>query len=393
MTRQIVDNLTLTGTLNVTGAVDLDTTLNVDGVTTLVGDVIASIIRKSNEASRLTLMGGTSDTQGPYIRLIGKDEGGAVDGIIAYVSTTESSAVGDHEFVIYDGSTFNLFAAIRAASWRYEFSAPGVAHGMTAIVPTSVYGAMYPTSPTAGGLSIIGLSDIDALALVLAGYGGGATPTVAPVLFYAAKKSGTGSQALAAGEPAFSWQNLSTVLATMLGDGKFGLGITPTTQLGIKAGTSTNDAAVGGTLYVSTAQVGNVGTGTDDLASYSVPANTLAVNGQSIEFKAWGTIANNGNAKTLMAVFGATTVISVAFATLAADEWVMTGTIVRTGAATQKICATTVTTSGTTFSTANVTTAAETLSGAIALKVQGIGVSNNDVVIEGIKIWYDDNNT
>lgn len=164
-------------------------------------------------------------------------------------------------------------------------------------------------------------------------------------------------------------------------------------NVGMKAGSSSNDAAVGGVLFVSTTAVGNVGTGTDDLITYSIPANTLAVNGQSVEFEAWGTIANSAGVKSVLAVFGATTVLTAAFIALAGDEWVLRGRIVRTGAATQKVHGSIVVTEPSNPTTANVTTAAETLSGAVTLKIQGVGTANNDVVCEGLVVKWDDGNT
>jgi hypothetical protein len=162
--------------------------------------------------------------------------------------------------------------------------------------------------------------------------------------------------------------------------------------LGVKAGTSSNDAAVGGVLYVTTTQTGNVGTGTDDIAAYTVPANTLAVNNQSLWFEAWGTIANNANAKTMQAVFGGTTLGSWTFSTGQADTWIVRGRIARTGAATQKgmigVAARFAAQPNQVLSSP-----AETLSGTVALKIQGIGTSNNDIVCEGFVVGYDDANT
>lgn len=186
------------------------------------------------------------------------------------------------------------------------------------------------------------------------------------------------------------------VVATFLSNAKIAIGNLTSvgaSWLGVRAGTSTNDAAVGGVLFVSTTAVGNVGTGTDDLISYSVPANTLAVNGQSVEFEAWGTIANSAGTKTLLAVYGATTVLTAAFAAVTGDEWVMRGRIVRTGAATQKAHGSVVVTEPSNPTTANVTTAAETLSGAVTLKIQGVGTANNDVVCEGLVVKWDDGNS
>ena len=60
----------------------------------------------------------------------------------------------------------------------------------------------------------------------------------------------------------------------------------------------------GGVLNVNTTAVGNVTTGEDNLITYSLPANTLSVNGMALRIVAWGLTANNANAKTLKVYFG-----------------------------------------------------------------------------------------
>lgn len=162
--------------------------------------------------------------------------------------------------------------------------------------------------------------------------------------------------------------------------------------LGIKAGSSSNDAAVGGVLYVTTTQTGNVGTGEDVLASYSVPANTLAVNNQSLWFEAAGTMANNGHTVTLRVRFGTTgtNLITSYVTAVIGEKWVVRGRVVRTGAATQKGYST----YAGAGSQVDLSTALnQTLSGAVTLEVTGEGTSNNDVVLESFTVGWSDNNT
>lgn len=63
-----------------------------------------------------------------------------------------------------------------------------------------------------------------------------------------------------------------------------GAGITPTGNglLQVKAGSSTSAAKVGGVLFDHYADVGNVGTGEDDLYSDTIAASVLAANGDKI---------------------------------------------------------------------------------------------------------------
>ena len=181
-----------------------------------------------------------------------------------------------------------------------------------------------------------------------------------------------------------------------LNNGRVGIGTAaPGGILSILAGASTDFANVGGVLYVTTTQTGNVTTGEDDLASFSVPANTLGTNLQTLIFEAWGTLAANTNAKILRARFGtsgtALMFTSPTYNTAPAGKWYIRGTIVRTGAATQKSGVQCVTNFGT--DTDIVTSLNQTLSGAVTLKVTGEGVASNDLVLEYFKVSWEDANT
>lgn len=160
------------------------------------------------------------------------------------------------------------------------------------------------------------------------------------------------------------------------------------TLLGIQAGSSANDAAVGGILYAQPLAVGNVGAGEDDLLNFSLPANTLSVNGMALEIWAVFSVANNANAKTLKIHFGATQLASTSLPTGGpAAEFVYHLICMRTGATAQRWI---VTTEG---GTPNVVTSAETLSGAVAIRFTGEGVSNGDITLNQVSIEYKDSNT
>ena len=154
-------------------------------------------------------------------------------------------------------------------------------------------------------------------------------------------------------------------------------------QLGVKAGTSTNDAAVGGVLYVDSGTYANGTTVETDLATYTVPANTLSANNMSLVFEAWGTFAANGNAKTVKLKFGSDSFTT--HTTSGTGTWYIRGHIIRTGAATQDVFVQ----GGTT----TVGTATRTLSSSDVLKVTGQGGATNDVVQEGFKVYFEDANT
>ena len=82
--------------------------------------------------------------------------------------------------------------------------------------------------------------------------------------------------------------------------------------------------------------VGNVGGGTDDLMSYTIPAGTLDKDGKVIGIKANGTTANNANGKTLSFFFGSQ-LQSFALTISQAGYWDIDGLIIRTSSGQQSV--------------------------------------------------------
>lgn len=160
--------------------------------------------------------------------------------------------------------------------------------------------------------------------------------------------------------------------------------------LAVEAGSNTTTyARVGGVMKTDTTAVGNVGTGEDDLITYSIPANTLAVNGDNIEFTMCGTMPTTLVNKRVRIKYGATTLLDTGALVNANGDWSVWGIIIRTGATTQKaICEWRSSFAGLTI-TVDYTTPAETLSGAVTLKATGEATSDNDVVQEMLEVkWY-----
>lgn len=185
----------------------------------------------------------------------------------------------------------------------------------------------------------------------------------------------------------------STGLAAFYGTGS---AFTPVANLSVQAGTSADYAAIGGALFVSTSVVGNVGAGEDNLITFSVPANTLANNGESIWFEASGKTANNGNAKTLRVRFGTSgtsLILSSSLATSTAHRWILRGRIIRTGAATQVGYAELNSSGGGSLTSASVETGLDqTLSNAISLRITGEATNNNDITCESLIVgWHPTN--
>jgi hypothetical protein len=144
---------------------------------------------------------------------------------------------------------------------------------------------------------------------------------------------------------------------------------------GVRWGTATDILTA---VYSS---VGNVGAGEDDLMSYTVPASTLATDGDVLQADLAGTFAANGNNKRLRFKFGSTTMLDTGAVAWNAKDWSARVHIVRTGAATQRATVEFRTNdTALLYSTTDYTTPTETLSGTVALKATGEATSNDDVV-------------
>lgn len=145
---------------------------------------------------------------------------------------------------------------------------------------------------------------------------------------------------------------------------------------------------VGGALVTNTTDVGNVGTGEDDLMTYSIPAGTLSADGDYVEFNMTFKFAANANNKQVKVKYGGTTFYASGAQADNDGEMVITGKIIRTGAAAQDIMFTQVN-NGTLFTDlSDYVTATETLSGAVILKATGEATSNDDILMKILTIKY-----
>lgn len=157
-----------------------------------------------------------------------------------------------------------------------------------------------------------------------------------------------------------------------------------TTPGGITTTHATTAMLIGGRASTNVVDVGNVGAGEDDLMTYSLPAGSLASNGQIVRVTMWGTFAATAAAKTIKAYFGATSATWSAVTLGTLQNWQLQFIIVRTGAATQvaNLIGTQYDTSAgvsTTLQPAELAPA-ETLSGAVTIKLTGTATADNDVV-------------
>ncbi len=144
----------------------------------------------------------------------------------------------------------------------------------------------------------------------------------------------------------------------------------------------------GGVTYFNSTTTGNAaGAGDTSAFSHSVAANTMSVDGQTLEFTTYGTFAATANTdKRIRAVYGATTIFdSGSLAIVAANSWQLSCKIMRTGAATQKSTCALGTSSSVLSASASYTTPTETLSGAVTLLIRLNGTGANDVVAQAYK--------
>lgn len=140
-----------------------------------------------------------------------------------------------------------------------------------------------------------------------------------------------------------------------------------------------------GLLTVKTTAVGNVGGGTDDLQSYDLPANVLSANGVTLRIYAWGTTANNVNAKTVTLNFGSQTIMTQALTTSLAGTWRIEAIVARTGSSTQDIFAELLQLS-TIIHKHTLTAGTQTDTAAITIKCTGAATADNDIVQEGLVV-------
>lgn len=135
-----------------------------------------------------------------------------------------------------------------------------------------------------------------------------------------------------------------------------------------------------GVLDTNITAVGNVGSGVDDLMSYTVPAAQLPTNKDALNFEMVFKTAANANNKQIKVFYGATTLYDSGVVAANDDQLVVRGRIIRTGAATQIAHITAIGNAGGAFTdTVTLTTPAETLSGTVVLKATGEATSDNDI--------------
>jgi hypothetical protein len=138
---------------------------------------------------------------------------------------------------------------------------------------------------------------------------------------------------------------------------------------------------------VNTTAVGNVGTGEDNLMTYAIPASVLNANGVGVRVTAWGTFANNADAKTLKFYFGSLASTQT-LTTSEAGNWEFNALIFRTGVDAQDYKITFQQDATTELHDRDLGALTEDDGAAITVKCTGEATSNNDIVQEGMLVEF-----
>lgn len=131
--------------------------------------------------------------------------------------------------------------------------------------------------------------------------------------------------------------------------------------------------------------VSNVSTTETDLLTYTLPAGALSANGAGLRITAWGTLAANGNTKTVRVYFGASVVTTLA-STNNNVAWKSTAVVTRVTATTQVAMGDTYF-GALAIADGRTTSPTETLSGSLVIKVTGqSGTGSGDVTNIGLTV-------
>lgn len=157
---------------------------------------------------------------------------------------------------------------------------------------------------------------------------------------------------------------------------------------GIVAGTGTATFAASGNIAKTVGPVNSGNTNTSQtLASYVLPANTLASAGQEIQITAWGTVANNAAPKSIVMNMGGTTVTS-GTQTGAAYAWYIDGTYMKTAANAQAYLYSGAASGGIVTQKAGTDTSVDTGTIATNLVITDASAASSNVTLLGYTVEY-----
>jgi hypothetical protein len=134
--------------------------------------------------------------------------------------------------------------------------------------------------------------------------------------------------------------------------------------------------------------IGNIGTGVDNLLSFTIQANVLNNTGDYAEFDAFGEFENNANNKKIAVKLGATTIFTTGalpFGVAALANWRINAKIIRTAASGQKCLVTFWSNDGTTKFLQTYTTSGESLTSNLTVQFTGEATATDDITQEHLE--------
>lgn len=141
---------------------------------------------------------------------------------------------------------------------------------------------------------------------------------------------------------------------------------------------------LGGTLNVNTTQAANSGSSATDLISYSLQANNLINDGDTIEIQAAGIFASNTNLKIISLYFGNQAIYTTNSNAANGGTWQFRATIIHTSSSTQIIFTELLSSNTTVQDDSNYplvyTAGTQDNSTPITIKCVGQGQADNDII-------------
>ncbi len=178
--------------------------------------------------------------------------------------------------------------------------------------------------------------------------------------------------------------------ADAAGRAKMADGFINLAKLGLLMGSGAGAQTPIGVANVNTTVVGNVGAGTDDLMTYSLPADSLSAARKGIRITVWGKYTNNANSKALTLMFGSQQIVLASLLGTTGGKWRIQSTVISTGANAQNcdyLYFGITSTLSATIDTGSLA-AVQTTGSAITIKCTGAGVADNDITQEGMLVEF-----